>query len=219
VIDSGIGIAPEDVQRLFTPFTQVDGQLNRQYEGTGLGLALVLRLVEIHGGSVSVESEVGVGSNFTVSLPWLPQQAEKNEQLQAETSVTQPATAHGLLLLVEDNETNIEAIADYLKFCGYTLIIATNGMEALVKAEECAPELILMDIQMPVMDGMEAIRRLRMDSRFDSTPIIALTALAMAGDRDRCLQAGANEYMSKPVSPRRLAMKIAELLQKKQKNS
>jgi CheY-like chemotaxis protein len=115
--------------------------------------------------------------------------------------------------LAEDNETNIEAIADYLKFQGYTLVIASNGMEALAKAEEHDPQLILMDIQMPVMDGLEAIRRLRANSRFDTTPVIALTALAMTGDRDRCLQAGANEYMSKPVSPKKLAKKIAELLQ------
>lgn len=219
VRDNGIGIAPEDLQRLFTPFTQVDGQLNRQNEGTGLGLALVLRLAEIHGGSVFVESEVGVGSNFTVSLPWQPQQNKQIEQIQPEAPAELSTIQHGLLLLAEDNETNIEAIADYLRFCGYTLVIASNGMEALVKAEEHAPQLILMDIQMPVMDGLEAIRRLRADSRFDSTPIIALTALAMTGDRDRCLQAGANEYMSKPVSPKNLAMKIAELLQKKHPNN
>lgn len=213
VLDNGTGITPENLQRLFTPFTQVDGRLNRQYEGTGLGLALVLRLAEIHGGSVHVESEFGVGSKFTVSLPWQPQQNKQIEQIQPETPTDPSAIQHGLLLLAEDNETNIEAIADYLKFQGYTLVIASNGMEALAKAEEHAPQLILMDIQMPVMDGLEAIRRLRADSRFASTPIIALTALAMTGDRDRCLQAGANEYMSKPVSPKKLAMKIAELLQ------
>lgn len=212
VRDNGIGIAPEDLQRLFTPFTQVDGQLNRQNQGTGLGLVLVLRFAEIHGGSVFVESEVGMGSNFTVSLPWQSWQIKQIDQIQPEVPSDPPAIQHGLLLLAEDNETNIEAIADYLKFRGYTLVIASNGMEALVKAEEYAPQLILMDIQMPVMDGLEAIRRLRADSRFDSTPIIALTALAMTGDRDRCLQAGANEYMSKPVSPKKLAMKIAELL-------
>jgi CheY-like chemotaxis protein len=117
--------------------------------------------------------------------------------------------------LAEDNEANIEAIAGYLEFHGYTLVVAANGMDALVKAEEHDPQLILMDIQMPVMDGLEAIRRLRADPRFDSTPIIALTALAMTGDRDRCLQAGADEYMSKPASPKKLAMKIAELLHKK----
>jgi PAS domain S-box-containing protein len=215
VHDNGIGISQENLQRLFTPFTQVDGQLNRQYEGSGLGLALVLRLAEIHGGSVSVESEVGVGSNFTVSLPWQHQPMKQIEQLQPESPADQLAASHGLLLLAEDNEANIEAIAGYLEFHGYTLVVAANGMDALVKAEEHDPQLILMDIQMPVMDGLEAIRRLRADPRFDSTPIIALTALAMTGDRDRCLQAGADEYMSKPASPKKLAMKIAELLQKR----
>jgi signal transduction histidine kinase/ActR/RegA family two-component response regulator len=213
VSDDGIGIAANDLERLFTPFTQLDGRLNRQYEGTGLGLALVLQLTEIHGGSVQVESEVRKGSTFTVSVPWQTHKEERAKQKVDEKQVVaSPARVHGLILLVEDNEANIEALSDYLKFRGYTLVIASNGMEALVKAEEHHPDLILMDVQMPVMDGLEATRRLRADPRFVSTPIIALTALAMTGDRERCLQAGANDYMSKPVSPKALAAKIDEIL-------
>jgi CheY-like chemotaxis protein len=117
-----------------------------------------------------------------------------------------------VLLLAEDNITNIEVMGDYLKFKGYTIVIASNGMEALVKAEECNPRLILMDIQMAVMDGLEATRRLRADPRFSSTPIIALTALAMTGDRERCLQAGADDYLSKPVILKELLEKIETLL-------
>lgn len=219
VIDTGIGIAQTDLDRLFTPFTQVDSRLNRQYEGTGLGLALVLRLAEMHGGSVQVESDgvPGKGSRFTVSLPWQPQVVKQaiipNEEIQLQTPEQVTPNSRGVLLLAEDSPTNILAIGDYLQFKGYTLVVASNGMEALVKAEENDPDLILVDIQMPVMDGLEATRRLRADSRFASTPIIALTALAMPGDREKCIQAGANDYLSKPVRLKELAEKIEKLLQ------
>lgn len=219
VTDTGIGIAQAALDRLFTPFTQLDSSLNRQYEGTGLGLALVLRLAEMHGGSVHVESDgvSGKGSRFTVSLPWqpqvVPQTSTPNQQNQPQTSEQVTPNSRGMLLLAEDSPTNILAIGDYLQFQGYTLVVATNGMEALVKAEENDPDLILMDIQMPVMDGLEATRRLRADPRFASTPIIALTALAMTGDRERCLNAGANDYLSKPVHLKELVEKIEKLLQ------
>jgi PAS domain S-box-containing protein len=216
VTDTGIGIAPEDLERLFTPFTQVDGRLNRQYEGTGLGLVLVLRLAEMHGGNVQVESEVGKGSCFTVSLPWQPQSITLTETPNEKVHIRAPEgvapNSRGVVLLVEDNPTNIEVIGDYLQFNGYTLVIATNGVDALIKSEESNPDLILMDIQMPVMNGLEATRRLRADPRFVSTPIISLTALAMDGDRDSCLEAGANDYISKPVILKELLEKIEQLL-------
>jgi CheY-like chemotaxis protein len=215
VTDTGIGIAKEDLDRLFTPFTQVDSRLNRQYEGTGLGLALVLRLAEMHGGNVQVETEPGKGSRFTVSLPWQSQVIASVEANQPDTELPakSASTTRGVLLLAEDNASNIETIGDYLQFKGYTLVIALNGVEALLKAEESNPNLILMDIQMPVMDGLEAMRRLRADPRFASTPIIALTALAMTGDRERCMEAGATDYLSKPVSLKELTEKIGKMLQ------
>ncbi|MFN8384137.1 MAG: GAF domain-containing protein [Anaerolineales bacterium] len=215
VSDTGIGIAKEDLDRLFTPFTQVDSRLNRQYEGTGLGLVLVLRLAEMHGGNVQVETEPGKGSCFTVSLPWQAQVSVPAEttQTDSEAPVTSAPNSQGLILLVEDNPSNIEALGDYLQFKGYTVVVASNGVEALIKAEEINPTLILMDIQMPVMDGLEAMRRLRTDPRFTSTPIIALTALAMTGDRERCFEAGATDYLSKPVSLKELYEKVKKLLQ------
>ena len=217
VTDTGIGITKEDLDRLFTPFTQVDSSLNRQYEGTGLGLVLVLRLAEMHGGNVQVETDLGQGSCFTVSLPWRSQVSTPIETQQIninnEAPVETVPTSQGVVLLAEDNSSNIEAIGDYLQFKGYTLMIASNGAEAILKAEENNPDLILMDIQMPVMDGLEAMRRLRADPRFISTPIIALTALAMTGDRERCIEAGATDYMSKPVSLKELTEKIGQLLQ------
>jgi len=118
----------------------------------------------------------------------------------------------GTILLAEDNEPNIMTLNEYLQDHGYTVLLARNGREALAKAEEKPPDIFLMDIQMPEMDGLEAIQRLRADSRFTSTPIIALTALAMPGDRERCLAAGANEYLSKPVSLKILRETIAGLL-------
>ena len=116
------------------------------------------------------------------------------------------------ILLADDHEANAMMIGDYLQDYGYEVTIARNGLEALAKAEETSPHIIIMDIQMPDMDGLEAIRQLRIDPRFQATPIIALTALAMSGDCERSLEAGANEYMSKPVSLKALAEKIQELL-------
>ncbi|WP_165360839.1 PAS domain S-box protein [Candidatus Chloroploca sp. Khr17] len=221
VIDTGIGIAAEDLKRLFAPFTQVDSSLTRAHEGTGLGLALVMELVELHGGSVKVASEVGAGSTFTVCLPWnnAPEQRTARtdtrslEQL-ASGKLVEPNQAQtlGKILLAEDMETNVIIIGDYLENLGYTIITAANGQQALERAHEHGPDLILMDIQMPVMDGLEATRRLRADPRFANVPIIALTALAMAGDRERCLEAGATEYISKPIKLKQLGEMIKLLL-------
>jgi len=205
VWDTGIGIAESDLPKLFQSFVQIDASLARLYEGTGLGLALVGRFAEMHGGSVSVESEVGKGSRFTVSLPW----AEKYQTLNNISSVnnkvscsvpeklkTRPLPS---ILLVEDNENNILCMSDYLRINGYKVRVARNGKEAIESVQEKPPALILMDIQMPIMDGFEAIRQIRADTDLSNIPIIALTALAMPGDRERCLAAGANEYLTKPV--------------------
>ncbi|NTV62325.1 MAG: response regulator, partial [Oscillochloris sp.] len=218
VRDSGIGIAPHDLAWLFQPFKQLDSSLSRQHEGTGLGLALVRRLAELHGGSVAVESALGKGSCFTISLPYEQPLAAATEPdplyLHANMERQTPkkpaeafadASSSVRILLVEDNEVNIVAISDYLQARGYELVIARNGQEALRRAGEQSIDLILMDIQMPEMDGLEATRRLRDIPAYAAVPIIALTALAMPGDRERCLAAGANEYLTKPVSLRGLA--------------
>jgi CheY-like chemotaxis protein/anti-sigma regulatory factor (Ser/Thr protein kinase) len=225
VIDNGIGIAPEDLKRLFQPFVQVDSHLNRQFDGTGLGLALVQKLVDLHGGSVQVESEVNKGSRFTVNLPW---QKDISETKESANSKVEPsvAAAEGkpkfssggtsnqkVILLAEDSMANILTIGEYLESHGYEVAFARDGWEAISKAEEINPALILMDIQMPSLDGLEATRRLRANPRFATTPIIALTALAMSGDRERCLAAGANEYMSKPVKLERLVKIIETMLE------
>ncbi|EFO81868.1 multi-sensor hybrid histidine kinase [Oscillochloris trichoides DG-6] len=350
VADTGIGISDEEMQRLFKPFIQLDSGLTRQHEGTGLGLALVRRLAELHGGSVSLESTPGVGSRFTILLPYMPLETQATRvetdvlawtkfrtalviedsetsgeqiarylgELRIDTTIhsrgagaldrvlsvhpdvifldiqlpdqsgwevlehlkadphlrsipviiisvlddrirgmaagasaylvkpiTRDILRHTLssigttanlppppappalsemppriagaalarILLAEDNEINITAIGDYLSDKGYTLTIARNGREAVALAHETHPDLILMDIQMPELDGLSATRQLRATPTFATTPIIALTALAMPGDRERCLAAGANEYMAKPISLRSLVLVIEQLLQ------
>lgn len=358
--DTGIGIPAEKISQLFQPFVQLDSSLSRRYAGTGLGLALVHRMVELHGGSISLDSDgiPGRGSRFTVSLPLKAQPETQTDKLtvtgldsasispiqrvlliedspvvanqyarylkemgtevvlhlQGEGAVAQalevkpdviildillpdmpgwevlaqlkqePNTRHipvviasvldehatgatlgatdylvkpisrqqlrqvlqrvslggvlckakavnkdeadshetlatpitaskettPLLLLAEDNEANINTLSDYLLNRGYRIIVARNGREAVTRTKEEKPDLVLMDIQMPELNGLEAIRFLRAesDSATGKVPIIALTALAMPGDRQRCLTAGANDYMSKPVSLKKLAAAI-----------
>jgi len=215
VSDTGIGIAKEDFPKLFKPFRQLDGKLNRQYEGTGLGLSLVLSLTDMHGGSVSVSSTVGQGSCFTVTLPWLNDtDTNKDSQEKPDDDVkTGPChTKNALILVVDDHEKTIEMLLDYLVANGYQVISARDGAEAVAQAQSDSPDLILMDIQMSGMDGLEAIQRIRADPKQASTPIIALTALVMPGDKERCLAAGANDYLSKPIGLKQLIQKIKTLL-------
>ncbi|MHC9538160.1 MAG: PAS domain S-box protein [Vulcanimicrobiota bacterium] len=344
VWDTGIGIPKDKQFLLFKPFTQLDSSLSRQYGGTGLGLALVARLTELHGGSVSVDSDEGKGSRFTVSLPWdsdadakppkiskpeadMPRKtdvirnalvvedslgdAQRLERYLVELGISSTTLGKGeravertlevrpdviildillpgidgwevlsmlkadartkkipiimvsvlderlealrrgaaeylmkpvsrdslkrvlssslnkaeqggkalliapdvkdevmmsgpVIVLAEDNETLISNISDYLIMKGYTVVVARNGSEAVERVCESCPEVVLMDIQMPGVDGLEAIKRIRAGEICRNVPIIALTALAMTGDRERCLQAGADEYLSKPVKLKHL---------------
>jgi signal transduction histidine kinase len=242
VWDSGVGIAEEDLPKLFKPFVQLDSRLARHYEGTGLGLALVARMVELHGGGISVTSTLGQGSRFTVALPWCeafndgqtveestPQCSQAlsaagslatsitQQQLQAalHTPVppapaahmptladepVQPPARRPLVLLAEDNEATINVLSDALRYHRYQVVIARTGHEAIARAQERKPDAIVMDIQMPELDGLAAIGQIRADVALAHIPIIALTALAMPGDRERCLAMGANAYLSKPVN-------------------
>ncbi|MEM7532875.1 MAG: ATP-binding protein [Chloroflexota bacterium] len=321
VWDTGIGISVEDSGRLFQPFVQLDSRLTRYHPGTGLGLALVYKMTELHGGSVSLESEVGEGSRFTISLPkgrdhreemqsqreatqaqgdthrifapTSPANINRSHSHRSEPSATQfhprpsiqrtepmhnfnhhtedgqarfsrqrlkatqtsanppttrqpvsdsatfnqtegglpegilsqptlsqptlsqPTHLSPLILLAEDNEANITTLSTYLGAKGYRLAIARNGAEAVEQAMEMMPDIILMDIQMPEMDGLEATKLIREEESMQEVPIIALTALAMPGDRERCIQAGTNEYLSKPVSLRKLQETIEQQLSDK----
>ncbi|HYT90196.1 MAG TPA: response regulator, partial [Gemmataceae bacterium] len=349
VWDTGIGIAADDLPRVFQPFVQIDSRLARQYTGTGLGLALVDEMAALHGGSLTVESTLGQGSRFTITLPrtavvpvsapvatsdlatpalvrgatlqralviedsppsaaqlaryvrelgaeahvhpcgagaleaaldvrpdvilldiQLPDRSGwdvlaqlkadprvhaipvvvvsvvddrpqglalgaagylvkpiARQQLQetlativsCESSQTvapallnalepPPVAQRPVILLAEDDENNIRTLTRYLAAKEYQVVVARNGAEALSHAHAAPPALILMDIQMPGMDGLEAIRRIRASSTLAAIPIIALTALAMVGDRERCLAAGANDYLSKPVRLQELVRTI-----------
>jgi len=216
VKDTGIGIAPKDIRRLFQPFVQLDSGLNRQYEGTGLGLVLVKQIAELHYGQVAVESVLGKGSHFTVALPY--QMAEPNlRSLEPITPFSSPIAKSKnaivpLILIAEDNEANIQTFKAYLSAYEYDVILAKNGVEAVEMAKDHHPDIILMDIQMPVMDGLQATRLIRSDKKLAKVPIIALTARAMQGDEELCIAAGANEYLSKPVELEQLMRMIGQFL-------
>jgi len=220
VIDTGIGISAENIKKLFQPFVQIDSALNRQYAGTGLGLALVKRIVELHGGQVGLTSDVGMGSRFSIELPdhRTVQSSSNPEKLsssdlsiKSNSSQIQEHKSYSILL-ADDNKANISTFSSYLKAKGYRILVAQNGKEAIDLAKAHQPDLILMDIQMPIMDGLEAIKQIRLDPNFSNIPIIALTALVMTGDREKCLAAGANEYVTKPVKLNQLATSIQKFL-------
>lgn len=220
VWDHGIGISSEDFPRLFKPFVQLDSRLARDYPGTGLGLALVQRLATIHGGKVVVTSSPGQGSTFTCTLPWIeppatPAPVVHEHSAPAAAPIIAPATSPGLsVLIAEDTPVNILAVKDHLEARGCRVEIAENGRIAVEQAVALRPDVVLMDIQMPVMDGLEATRILRAhsDPALARTPIIAVTALAMIGDRERCLAAGADDYVTKPVSPRELYRRMLDII-------
>ncbi|NTU82416.1 MAG: response regulator [Chloroflexales bacterium] len=227
VWDTGIGIADEHLSRLFQPFSQIDSGLNRQYNGTGLGLSLVLRLAQAHGGSASVESTPEKGSRFAVALPWrvaLEESASAPDEapaaarplMPAPPSEPAPSKPRPVILLVDDNEAGSQVITDYLDSKGFVVRAAWNGAEAMAQAQAEPPDIVLMDVQMPGMDGLEATRRMRTDVRLRHIPIIAVTALAMAGDRERCMAAGADAYLTKPISLRLLYETITAHLDRRE---
>jgi len=201
--DNGIGIKQDDLQRLFKPFVQLDSGLEREFGGTGLGLSLVAQMARLHGGSVSVSSEIGKGSQFFIVLPSKPFTTE-NTLLQVkedkDLSSVFVQNKQQTILVVEDTIQAVMLITDYLEQAGYKIVIAQDGLEAISQSKLEKPDLILMDVQMPRMGGFEATQKIREDKDFKDIPIIALTALAMQGDRERCIAAGMNEYLSKPIN-------------------
>lgn len=217
VWDNGIGIEKEQQQHLFEPFVQLDNDSTRRYSGTGLGLTLVKRMAELHGGEVKVESTPGTGSRFTVRLPWCSDDNtahhHKLSQEHTDESPIQPQSLQETkLLLVEDNPANSAMLSDFLRLQDFNVLSASSGMDALRLAYEHLPDIILMDIQLSDMDGLEVTRQLRKHPVMAKTPIIALTALAMPGDRERCLEAGMDDYLSKPAGLKEIYQLLANYL-------
>jgi CheY-like chemotaxis protein/HPt (histidine-containing phosphotransfer) domain-containing protein len=209
VKDTGSGIPSDKLPAIFEKFTQADGSITRKYGGTGLGLAITRSLVDLHGGDLTVESVVGRGSTFRVVLPCeTAAAAVAQPEETAPRAELYPRPASARLLLVEDNLVNQKVVLAILRKKGYRIDVAGDGREALEMLDAAHYDLVLMDVQMPVLDGLEATRLIRRDPRFDRLPVIAMTAHAMNGDRERCLQAGMNAYISKPVQPAHLVATI-----------
>jgi len=204
VRDTGVGMPPEVVANLFSPFYQGDATTTRQFGGTGLGLSICKRLVELMGGEIGVESTPGQGSLFQFSLPFTVVRAAP-EPVEVASSELRPGLR---VLLVEDNLVNQKVAGVLLKKMGCQVGLAAHGEEALSSLRAESFDVILMDCQMPVMDGFEATRRIRAGDAGASAavlPIIAMTANAMQGDREVCLEAGMNDYLAKPVARAELA--------------
>lgn len=207
VWDTGIGIAAEDLPKLFRPFVQLDSKLSRHYQGAGLGLALVYRLTRLHGGSVTIHSTPNDGSRFVIALPHQQHNGQNNTALS--TSMLDQVTnawpraalspTHHTILLVDDNEPDAGMVKAYLERNNYHVVIVNSSSDALTQAQEQLPTLILIDAQLSQMDLLETVRQLRQLPVLRKCPIIILTALTLPGEREACLAAGADDYISKPI--------------------
>ena len=199
VRDTGPGISAADQAKLFQEFQQADNAITRKKGGTGLGLAISKRIVEMHGGKIWVESQVGQGSTFAFTVP---------------VRVAQQV-AHGMskrILVVEDQEDNRQIIRDLLTATDYEITEAESGEQALAAVAKQRPDLILMDIQLPGIDGYETTRRIKADPALRSITIIAVTSYALSGEEQKARAAGCDEYVPKPYSPRQLLAKIRQYL-------
>jgi signal transduction histidine kinase/HPt (histidine-containing phosphotransfer) domain-containing protein/BarA-like signal transduction histidine kinase len=211
VEDTGIGLSREQMARLFKSFAQADSSTTRQFGGTGLGLSISKRLVELMGGEIGVESEPGGGSTFWFTGALL--RAPTAEQAAVPAKAQPPANLRGArVLLVEDNVVNQQVAAELLQSAGVKVDIAANGLEALRAVRAQTYDAVLMDVQMPVMDGLQAAQSIRGIETLRALPLIAMTASVMPGDRERCLAAGMNDYVSKPINVDQMLATLARWL-------
>ncbi|MBF0158115.1 MAG: response regulator [Magnetococcales bacterium] len=213
VRDTGIGMTEEQISRLFQPFSQADNSTTRKYGGTGLGLSISMRLVDRMGGDLWVESTPGQGSRFffTAVFPYRLNTDQHDVSRKAQHSPSaidmqsiRACIAGARILLVEDNTINQQIAHEILKTAGLVVDWAKNGQEAIRMIEQSDYHLILMDVQMPIMDGYEATRYIRSHKQLSGYPIIAMTASAMSSDREKCFQVGMNDHISKPIIKKEL---------------
>jgi two-component system sensor histidine kinase/response regulator len=223
--DTGIGIPENQYSLLFQKFQQLDSTYHRRYEGTGLGLALTKQLVELHGGKIEVKSTVGAGSTFTVRLPaqplakssdikeFHPSPAPAATRVDNGVAKSYALTSGGRIALIEDHEESAMLICDLLTAAGCQVIWMVDGSTAIKQIEMLQPLLVITDIQLPGMDGFEIMKFLRRHPATQSTKILALTAKALPVDKERCLAAGADDYLAKPIQPYQLLDKVAGLIE------
>jgi CheY-like chemotaxis protein len=205
VQDTGIGITPVQQARLFNVFTQADSSITRHYGGTGLGLTICKQLVELMGGTIHVKSQPGKGSTFRFTLTFgladefeaLPRQLGNKD-----THHIPPENCRGArILLVEDNEINQFVTRELLEKAGFVVDVVNNGLKATKQLDSCTYQCVLMDVQMPIMDGYHATQLIRKNKRFKDLPIIALSANAMVSEKIKCFEAGMNDHITKPFKP------------------
>ena len=204
VKDSGIGITPEQQKRLFQPFNQADNSTTRKYGGTGLGLVISKNIIQMMDGETRIESEQDVGTSFTFTANLKKQQVNPSQiaalySQNKSTNNDDTARLHGAkILVVDDNDLNHEYIHELLETIGIAVETASNGQEALNVLAKQDFDCVLMDCQMPIMDGYETTRQIRRQEKFKDMPVIAMTANAMTDDREKALAVGMNDYISKP---------------------
>ncbi|WP_295452875.1 response regulator [uncultured Thiodictyon sp.] len=216
VEDTGLGIATEAMKRLFTTFEQADNTTTRSYGGTGLGLAITKKLAELMGGTAGATSLPGSGSIFWFTVELKVGQKSFQTRCVAESAETvlKRDYADKRILLVEDEPINREVVMILLSDIGLVTMSAQDGQEAVALTRQQSFDLILMDMQMPVMDGLAATREIRNNPDYRLVPIIAMTANAFAEDRERCFEVGMNEFITKPVAPDRLFETLLKWLSK-----
>lgn len=212
VKDDGIGMSPDQLDQLFQPFAQADQTVTREFGGTGLGLSISHKLVELMGGKITVVSEEGNGSTFTFHLPFIASGNDTNASPKSKKNdTTKESTKDIVVLLVEDNELNQMVAVGVLEGAGFKVELAKNGQEAVDMVRENGEKFyrsILMDVQMPKMDGLAATKLIRQELGFEKLPILAMTANAMTEERKNCEAAGMNDHIAKPVDTKELISKL-----------
>lgn len=216
VKDTGIGIAPDKLDKVFQKFEQADSTINRKYGGTGLGLTITKTLIEAMNGTIHVESQLDKGSTFRISLPLQIQSAGAAGLDSWQPSAIQISNGlNARVLLVEDYAPNVLVASHFLEDFGYICDVASNGNEAIEKIKSVSYAAVLMDVQMHGMNGLEAtkiVRGFEVENNTSRLPIIGMTAHALAGDREKCMNAGMDDYITKPFNPAELQEKLKKAI-------